>query len=315
MVDVLRSPVVTLALAVIAGVGVHLWFTAVVFGWRGRAPRLRGATSVRRRSAAEVLAQAGLGAVRPGQFVVASALVGLVVGASAFGLFGGWPVAVVAAVIGAAIPGAAVRRRRVRRREQARESWPRLLEELRLQVTSVGRSVPQGLVEVGARAPVELRPAFAAATREWQRTTDLDRTLDVLKTQLADPAADAVCETLLVAHEVGGRDVDRRLRELVADRTTDVQQRRDTRAKQAGARFARSFVLVVPLGMAGVGLSIGDGRAAYAGALAQVIVLTGIGGIALCWWWAGRLLRLPEPDRVFVARGELATDTGDEVGS
>lgn len=305
----MNSPVVTLLLAALAGAGAYLWATSTLLGWRGFGPRLtgRGRRTVRKRTPADVLAQAGLEGVRPAQFLAVSVTVGVVLGVLAWALFAGWPVAVVVGAVGAASPGAVVRRRQVRRREQARDAWPRLLEELRLQVVSVGRSVPQALVEVGQRAPRELRPAFAASAREWQRSTDLDRALDVLKAQLADPAADAVCETLLVAHEVGGRDVDRRLRELVVDRTTDVRQRRDARAKQAGARFARGFVLIVPVGMALVGLAIGDGRAAYAGGVAQVLVLAAIAGIAGCWWWAGRLLRLPEPDRVFVARDERAT--------
>jgi tight adherence protein B len=303
-----NNPAVTLLLAALAGAGAYLWATSTLLGWRGFGPRLTGPErrTVRRRTAADVLAQAGLGGVRPAQFLAVSVGVGVVLGLLAWALFAGWPVAVAVGAVGAAAPGAVVRRRQVRRREQARDAWPRLLEELRLQVVSVGRSVPQALVEVGQRAPEDLRPAFAASAREWQRSTDLDRALDVLKAQLADPAADAVCETLLVAHEVGGRDVDRRLRELVVDRTTDVRQRRDARAKQAGARFARAFVLIVPVGMAMVGLAIGDGRAAYAGGGAQLLVLAAIAGIAGCWWWAGRLLALPEPDRVFVARDERA---------
>jgi tight adherence protein B len=308
-----NSPVGTLLLAVLAGTGAYLWATAALLGWSGFGPRLRGDEQriARRRTPAEVLAQAGLEGVRPLQFLGVSAGVGTLLGLLAWALFAGLPVAVTVAVVGALAPAAVVRRRQVRRREQARDAWPRLLEELRLQVVSVGRSVPQALVEVGGRAPEELRPAFAAFTREWQRSTDLDRALDVLKAQLADPAADAVCETLLVAHEVGGRDVDRRLRELVADRTTDVSQRRDARAKQAGARFARGFVLIVPVGMALVGLAIGDGRAAYATPGAQLLVLAAIAGIAACWLWAGRLLRLPEPDRVFVARAERPAGAGD----
>src|SRR5206468_11126340 len=44
---------------------------------------------------------------------------------------------------------------------------------------------------------------------------------------------------------------------LAEDRTQDLQGRKDARAKQAGVRFARRFVLVVPLGMSLAGLSIG----------------------------------------------------------
>jgi tight adherence protein B len=175
-----------------------------------------------------------------------------------------------------------------------------MLEELRLQAVSLGRSLPQALFIVGRRGPQEMQAAFAAAHREWLISTDFDRTLDVLKAHLADPTADAVCETLLIAHEVGGSDVDRRLAALIEDRILDLQGRKDARAKQAAARFARWFVLVVPAGMALVGLSIGEGRAAYASAAGQIAVLIAIGLIGLCWLWANQLFRLPQEQRVFV---------------
>ncbi|MFT6942918.1 MAG: tight adherence protein B, partial [Nitriliruptoraceae bacterium] len=183
--------------------------------------------------------------------------------------------------------------------EHAREAWPRMLEELRLQVVSLGRSVPQALFTVGARGPLELRPAFDAARREWVMSTDFGRTLDVLRAKLSDATADAVCETLLIAHEVGGTDVDRRLRALIDDRIADLEGRKDARSEQAAARFARSFVLVVPLGMATVGLTIGNGRDAYRDPLGQIGVLIALSLIAVCWLWASRMLKLPTEDRVF----------------
>jgi tight adherence protein B len=152
---------------------------------------------------------------------------------------------------------------------------------------------------VGRRGPAELRPAFAAAEREWLISTDFGRTTNVLKLRLADPTADAACETLLVAHEVGGSDVDRRLAALAEDRVQDLQGRKDAQAKQAGVRFARRFVLIVPVGMALAGLSIGTGRAAFQTALGQALVALGLAVVVACWLWAGRLMRLPEEERVF----------------
>ena len=191
------------------------------------------------------------------------------------------------------------RSRRERRRADAREAWPRMIEEIRLLTGSLGRSIPQALLEVGRRGPAELRPAFAAAEREWLISTDFARATDVLKARLADPTADAACETLLVAHEVGGSDVDRRLAALVEDRIQDLQGRKDAQAKQAGVRFARRFVLIVPVGMALAGLSIGTGRAAYQTFLGQVLVAIGLAVVVACWLWAGRLMLLPEEERVF----------------
>lgn len=181
------------------------------------------------------------------------------------------------------------------------DAWPRLLEELRILTSSLGRSVPQALFEVGRRAPAELQPAFQAAEREWLLSTDFARTIRVLKAGLADPTADAACETLLVAHEVGGTDLDRRLEALIDDRIQDAQGRKDARAKQAGARFARRFVLVVPAGMALAGMSVGTGRAAYQTPMGQVLVVVAIALVVACWVWAGRIMVVPAEERVFDA--------------
>jgi tight adherence protein B len=292
--------VIGLLVSLAAAYGAFLLYTSLALGWTGvgfgpKAPRL--SVGLRRR-AGERLAQAGLSGTRPrdaaavmgGLFVVGSAL--------AFALFGGLAPALVAGAFAASFPAASYRARRDRGRSRAREAWPRLIEELRLHTGSLGRSIPQALFEVGRRAPAEMQPAFAAAEREWLISTDFARTAAVLKDRLADPAADAALETLLVAHEVGGSDLDRRLAALVEDRVQDLEGRKDARAKQAGVRFARRFVLVVPLGMALAGLSIGAGRSAYQTAGGQLAVVLGLASVAACWAWAGRLMRLPEEDRV-----------------
>ena len=87
-----------------------------------------------------------------------------------------------------------------------------MIEEIRLLTGSMGRSIPLALLEVGRRAPTgPMRNAFDAAQREWLLSTDFRRTLTTLKSRLADPTADAICETLLVANEVGGGDLRRLL--------------------------------------------------------------------------------------------------------
>jgi tight adherence protein B len=289
-----------LVVTLCAALGTFYLYTAVVLGCRGLgvAP-VAARTLGRRRRVAEWMAQAGLGEVDPRELVgVTAALVavGVVAGLAVFG--GALPALVLGACLGTG-PLASYRVRRLRRRSAAQEAWPRIIEEVRILTSSLGRSVPQAVFEAGRSAPESLRPAFAAAEREWLLSTDFERTIAVLKADLADPTADAAAETLLVAHEVGGTDLDRRLDALIEDRVIDVQGRKDARSRQAGVRFARRFVLLVPLGMALVGMSIGNGRAAYATPWGQVMVAVGLLVIVACWAWAGRLLRLPEEERVF----------------
>jgi hypothetical protein len=71
-------------------------------------------------------------------------------------------------------------------------------------------------------------------------STDFERTIRVLKADLADPTADAAAETLLVAREVGGPNLDRRLDALIENRVIDVQGRKDPRSRQAGVRCAKT---------------------------------------------------------------------------
>jgi tight adherence protein B len=245
------------------------------------------------------LQQAGLGEVGGGEFAAAVVVLFVVGALAAFVLFGGVAPALIAGTFAATVPISSYRARRRNRLAASGEVWPRLLEELRLLTGSAGRSIPQALFEVGRRAPVEWRPAFAAAEREWLLTTDLSRTTALLKDRLADPTADVVCETLLVAHEVGGSDLDARLADLIEDRSIDLQGRKDAASRQAGVRFARRFVLLVPLGMTLAGLSIGTGRRAYQTTGGQLAVALGLIVVVLCWWWSGRLMRMPDQPRVF----------------
>jgi len=243
--------------------------------------------------------QAGLGEVRFRELAVAVGGVFVVGALAGFLLFGGLLPAVVAGILAATFPVSAMRARRQNRMTAAAEAWPRMLEELRLRTGSLGRSIPQALFEVGRGAPPEWRPAFAAAEREWLLTTDFPRTVALLKDRLSDPTVDAVGETLVVAHEVGGGELDARLVDLIEDRVLDLQGRKDAESRQAGVRFARRFVLLVPLGMALAGLTIGTGRSAYETAGGQLAVAAGLLAVMLCWLWSGRLMRLPPEPRVF----------------
>jgi tight adherence protein B len=243
--------------------------------------------------------QAGLGHVGPGEFVAAVVAVFVVGVVAGYVLFGAVLPAVVAGVFAASFPVSAYRTRRGNTVAAASEAWPRMLEELRLRTGSLGQSIPQALFEVGRRAPSQWRPAFAAAEREWLLTTDFPRTLSLLKDRLADPGVDVVCETLEVAQVVGGTDLDARLGDLIDDRVIDLQGRKDAASRQAGVRFARRFVLLVPLGMALAGLSIGTGRSAYQTPGGQVAVTVGLLAVVACWVWSGRLMRLPSEPRVF----------------
>ena len=287
-----------LMVAALAGYGTHLLYSAVSYGWTGLQPGPT-APKQRRDRAVELIASSGLGDLDPRAFTAAMAVLGLL--GFAFGtlLFAGIAPALIIAVFAATMPIGVARVRHLRLTNHAHQAWPALIEEIRLLTGTLGRSIPQATFEVGARSPEGLRPAFEDAHREWLITTDFARALDVLKARLAHNTADIVAETLMTAHELGGGEVGNRLAALAQDRMIDQQHRRDAVARQAGVRFARWFTLIVPIGMALAGLTIGNGRAAYATPLGQLLVAAALLLVIACWLWAGYIMRMPSEGRVF----------------
>lgn len=293
---------IAVSVAFLVAVGVFYLYTSLAFGWRGMT--LGPTTSAkglqrRQRNLDQWLTQAGLVDIDKREFVAVEAVIATLGGLLGYAMFGGLVAPIVLGVFAASFPLAAFRARREARIRRAQDAWPRMIEELRILTSSLGRSIPEALFDVGRRGPAELQPAFAAAHRDWLISTDFERAISVLKDRLADPTADATCETLLVAHELGGNDLDRRLVALAEDRMADVQGRKDAAAKQAGVKFARRFVLIVPFGMAVAGASVGNGRDAYSTPLGGLIVIIGVGLVIGCWVWAGRIMKLPTEDRVF----------------
>ncbi len=290
-----------LVVSLSAALGVYWLYTALAYRWNGLGfgPRLEAQPERRRHDLRAWLNQAGLEEVDPREFFAVVAMLFVLGAVVGFAIFGGPFPALVLGSFAASFPVASYRLRRQTRRQRAQEAWPRMIEEIRVQTSSMGRSIPHAIFDVGRRGPEELQPAFEAAHREWLLTTDFVQTIQVLKDRLSDPTADMACETLLIAHELGGGDLDRRLEALADDRLSDVQGRKDARSRQAGARFARVFVLAVPAGMALAGMSIGNGRAAYQTAVGQGVVLVALLMVIGCWTWAGAVMRLPEQDRVF----------------
>lgn len=289
---------IPLLLAIVAGYGVHLAYSAFAFGWDGVRPGPTVPTE-KRDHAAETMSSLGLGSLDFRALIAAMAVLMLIGFTFGLLLFGAPLPALIIAVFASTTPIGMARLRHERTTARAHQAWPSIIEEIKLLTGTLGRSIPQATFEVGLRNQDGLGPAFEAAHREWTISTDFGRSLEVLKAELGHNTADVVAETLLTAHELGGGEVGNRLGALAQDRMIDQQHRRDAAARQAGVKFARWFTLIVPIGMALAGLSIGDGRESYSTPTGQVIVVIALLLVIGCWIWAGRVLRLPTEDRVF----------------
>ncbi|HKP05724.1 MAG TPA: type II secretion system F family protein, partial [Microbacterium sp.] len=158
----------------------------------------RRAASVRRGRIARLLEDAGMARVSVPSIVVVAGVCGAVAAAVAWLIAPVAALALVAAVAGALAPFTWLRARRSTLLRTRRGLWPDVCDLLIASVRA-GMSLPDAVASLADSAPAELRPAFAAFARDMAASGHFDSSIQRLKTNLADPVADRIVETLRMA--------------------------------------------------------------------------------------------------------------------
>lgn len=245
----------------------------------------------------DLLAQAGIEGVSPGQLVGASATLGLMAFVLVLGTSQVPVIALLFGVFAALLPLALVRRRRVQRSAELREVWPEAVDNLASGVRA-GLSLPESLAQLGVRGPEQLRSPFRAFGEDYRATGRFGDSLDGLKQALADPVGDRVVEALRMAREVGGTDLGRLLRTLSTFLREDARTRAELETRQGWTVNAARLALCAPWVLLLLLSSQPDAVQAYDSATGTVVLVVG-GAISLAAYRVMlRIARLPTERRV-----------------
>lgn len=245
----------------------------------------------------DLLAQAGIEGVSPGQLAGVSATVGLVVFVLVLGTSRVPVIAVLFGLFGSAGPLVLVRRRRAQRTVELREVWPEAVDNLASGVRA-GLSLPEALTQLGVRGPEQLRSPFRRFGEDYRATGRFGESLDALKRNLADPVGDRVVESLRMAREVGGTDLGRLLRTLSAFLREDARTRAELETRQGWTVNAARLALAAPWLLLLL-LSTRPGAVAAYNTTAGAMVLLVGGGVSLAAYRVMlRIARLPTERRV-----------------
>jgi tight adherence protein B len=259
-----------------------------------RAPSTAPGWTARRR---DMLRQAGVDGVGPGQLLGAQALGGLVAFVLVAAVTRTIAVAMCFGLFGLFLPVIVVRRMRRRRQSTLREVWPEAIDNLASAVRA-GMSLPEGLSALAVRGPAELRAPFARFAASYRATGRFGNCVDALKDDLADPVGDRVCETMRVAREVGGSDLGTVLRTLSELLRADARTRSELETRQGWIVNAARLAVAAPWAVL---LLLGtQSRTLQAYDTAGGTLLLGIGA-AVCviaYRIMLRIGRLPEDQRV-----------------
>lgn len=279
-------------LGLLLGVGVFLVVRAFT-----SEPAPRTARTAWRTRAEELLAQAGVEGVSPGQLVAVSAVLGLVTFVVVAGISRVALIGLVFAGFAASAPVNVVRGRRRKRTRELREVWPEVVDNLASAIRA-GLSLPEALSQLGTRGPELLRPQFERFAADYRATGRFGDCLDRLKASLADPVGDRVIEGLRMAREVGGTDLGRLLRTLSAFLREDARTRAELETRQGWTVSAARLALAAPWLLLLL-LSTRPGAVeAYRTATGALVLLGGGAVSFLAYRVMLRIARLPEEQRV-----------------
>lgn len=149
------------------------------------------------------------------------------------------------AAFGAFAPLVVVNRLRQRRQVLLRDLWPEAIDNLASGIRA-GMSLAEGLSGLSVRGPEPLRPAFARFGAAYRASGRFGDCLDALKSDLADPVGDRVCETLRLAREVGGSDLGSVLRTLSELLRIDGRTRAELETRQGWTVNAARLAVAAP---------------------------------------------------------------------
>ena len=246
---------------------------------------------------ADLIAQAGIESVTPGQVVAAciglgvfAFVVTVVVSLSptialCFGSFAAWS------------PLALLRWRQRQRGGELREVWPEIVDNLASAVRA-GLSLPEAIAQIGVRGPEVLREPFTRFGEDYRTSGRFDESLDRLKATLADPVGDRIIESVRMAREVGGSDLGRLLRTLSSFLREDARTRAELETRQGWTVNAARLALAAPWLMLGLLALRPEAVRAYNSASGALVLMVGGALSMVAYRIMLRIARLPSEHRV-----------------
>ena len=251
----------------------------------------------RRRRLDELLIRAGVERVSAGGLLASCATLGALVLLLILVGTRSLPIALCFAIFGAFIPLVIVRWRAARRTASLRELWPDVVDHLRSAIRA-GLSLPEALIQLGDKGPVELRPAFLAFGSDYRAGGRFDDSLSRLKDRLADPVADRIIEALRMTREVGGSDLGRLLGTLSEFLRDSARTRSELEARQSWTINAARLAVAAPWFVLMLLATRPEAVRAYNTATGSLVLLGGLVVSVACYRVMLRIGALPQDERV-----------------
>lgn len=250
-----------------------------------RAPGLRG-----------WLDECGLGHFGLSSIALALAAIGLGI-AGIVALVVPIPVlAPIGGVAGIAVPIALLDASRTRRKVVAESAWPDIIDALRMAIRS-GVPLTDAVRSAESLVPREWRIAWDTLVADLARGAAVRDSMLAFRKERAEHIADRVCESIIVADELGGTEMPRVLEELARSVREDIRVRREATSRQSWVRHAARLGAVAPWTVVIMLGTRPENREAFAGPAGVALLVGCAGATVVAYIVMTAMGKLPEPRR------------------
>jgi len=183
--------------------------------------------------------------------------------------------AVCAGLCGAGAPVLFLNWRRSRRARERAALWPDVVDTL-ISLIRSGSSLVDSVVQLGVTMPPTIGEAALRFGLAVSSSANVEKCLDELKSDWADPAGDRIVETLKVSRDVGGTQLTNVLRELSTNLRRTLALRREIDARQSWIRVAAGIGAAAPWAVVLLLSTRPEAARAYQNAAGSALILGGL---------------------------------------
>jgi len=199
-------------------------------------------------------------------------------------------------VVGCGVPIVALASARNRRRQRARALWPDVIDSIRVALRS-GSTLADAVTAAATIVPKEWRTAWTELESNLRRGSDVDSAMRRLQRALADPIADRVVESIVVAREYGGSALPAVLAELGRSVRRESAMRHEVQSRQSWVRHAATLGVVSPWIVLALLSSKPENREAYSTIAGTLLIVVSAGVSAVAYFVMRALGSIREPAR------------------
>ena len=187
---------------------------------------------------------------------------------------------------------------RARNSHKLDDVWPEVIDHLIAGIQS-GMSLTESFIGLEDRGPIALRALIATAAHDLKIHGDFDMVLESVKSVVASPACDQICEAIALSRALGGNELIYVLRTLGDYLRADLATRREIEVKHGWIKNSAHLSAIAPWLLLLLLSTQPSTAQAFSTPTGISILVCGVIATCVAYLWMNFLAKLPRAPRIF----------------